>query len=84
MIKSTDQSGQKFQTFQLEDIGIKLIGRPLIYQKACWPKKTTVDRIHVVLQKGYVLYGITATLELVYRFLRRVDRKRCNLIYRWL
>ena len=47
-------------------------------------KKTTVDQIRMVLQKGYVLYGITATSELVYRFLRRVDQKRCNLIYRWL
>ena len=37
-------------------------------------KKTTVDRIRVVLQKGYVLYGLNLTSELVYWFLRRVDR----------
>ena len=37
-------------------------------------KKKTVDRIRVVLQKGYVLYGLNLTSELVYRFLRRVDQ----------
>ena len=45
-------------------------------------KKTTVDRIRVVLQKGYVLYGLNLTSELVYRFLQRVDRKRKLIIDR--
>ena len=33
-------------------------------------------------QKQYVLYGLNLTSELVYRFLRRVDRKRKLLIDR--
>ena len=55
---------------------------PWLTEKRVDRKKTTVDRIRVVLQKGYVLYGITATLELVYRFLRRVDRME-KIIFRF-
>ena len=47
---------------------------PWLTEKRVDRKKTTVDRIRVVLQKGYVLYGLNLTSELVYRFLRRVDR----------
>ena len=47
---------------------------PWLTKKRVDQKKTTVDRIRVVLQKGYILYGLNLTSELVYRFLRRVDR----------
>ena len=55
---------------------------PWLTEKRVDRKKMTVDRIRVVLQKGYVLYGLNLTSELVYRFLRRVDRKRKLLIDR--
>ena len=55
---------------------------PWLTEKRVDRKKMTVDRIRVVLQKEYVLYGLNLTSEFVYRFLRRVDRKRKLLIDR--
>ena len=41
---------------------------PWLTEKRVDRKKTTVDRIRVVLQKGYVLYGLNLTSELFYVF----------------
>ena len=56
-------------------------GRPLFDRKACWPKKNDGWPKFFFYQKQYVLYGITATSELVYLFLRRVDRME-NFFFR--